>query len=70
MVCPLFFYCMNRRLIIGVVSEVVAQTHVWYHPPCQCMHVFSCTDQLGTQSLGLVRMRLRGVLEPTNLTME
>ena len=60
MICPLFFHCMSRRLIFGVVYEVVAHTHVWYFPHRQCMHVLFRIDQLGTWSLVEVRIQIRG----------
>ena len=42
-------------------SEVVAHMHVLYHPLFQIMHVHSWTDQLGTMSLGMIRIIIRGL---------
>ena len=54
MVHPSFINCMSRHMIVIVVSEVLARMHVLYHPLSQRTQVLRLTDQLVTQSLGVV----------------
>ena len=69
MVYPLLVHCVSFCRIVGVVSEVVACTHVWYCPMSQHMHVLCRTYQMGTRSLGVARMRLGVVCNPTTRTI-
>ena len=66
MVFPLFIQWISCRLIVGVVSEIVACTHVWYCPAHHSMYVIWCIDQLCAQSLGALRISLGGGLESNN----
>ena len=60
MIFPLFVHCMSLRLVVGVVSELVACTNVRCRPPHQRIYFICCTYQLGTRMIEAVRIRIRG----------